>query len=66
MVAPASPGQVFDAALAAVTIHFGWLYPWVVAESIFHCGASAPSTPNAPNAPDAAMRYSFFHWGLHP
>lgn len=117
--APASLGQVFDTALAAVSTHFGWFYLWVVlslvvlalflavsrygdlklggeddepefsvgswfamlfaagmgiglvfwgvAEPVFHYGAPPPGiAPNTPEAANAAMRYSFFHWGLHP
>jgi len=119
VIAPASLGQVFDDALAAVSTHFGWFYLWVVlglvvmavflavsrygnlklggeddepefsvgawfamlfaagmgiglvfwgvAEPVFHYGAPPPGVaPNTPEAANAAMRYSFFHWGLHP
>lgn len=40
---------------------------WGVAEPISHYGAPPPGiTPNTPEAANAAIRYSFFHWGLHP
>ncbi|MCU0763678.1 MAG: BCCT family transporter [Hydrogenophaga sp.] len=40
---------------------------WGVAEPISHYGAPPPGiAPNTPEAATAAMRYSFFHWGLHP
>ncbi|WP_046112736.1 BCCT family transporter [Aquincola tertiaricarbonis] len=40
---------------------------WGVAEPISHYGAPPPGIPaNTPEAANAAMRYSFFHWGLHP
>ncbi|MBK1688119.1 BCCT family transporter [Rubrivivax gelatinosus] len=119
LVSPASLGLVFDRALATITVHFGWLYLWVVlglvvvcallafsrygdlklgaddeepefsrgtwfamlfaagmgiglvfwgvAEPISHFGAPPPGiTPGTPEAANAAMRYAFFHWGLHP
>jgi glycine betaine transporter len=40
---------------------------WGVAEPISHYGAPPPGiAPETPEAANAAMRYSFFHWGLHP
>ncbi|MCW5613021.1 MAG: BCCT family transporter [Rubrivivax sp.] len=119
LLAPASLATVFDAALAFITVNFGWLYLWVVlglvlvslvlafsrygdlklggeddepefslgawfamlfaagmgiglvfwgvAEPISHYGAPPPGiAANTPEAANAAMRYSFFHWGLHP
>jgi glycine betaine transporter len=40
---------------------------WGVAEPISHYGAPPPGiAPHTPEAAAAAMRYSFFHWGLHP
>lgn len=40
---------------------------WGVAEPISHYGAPPPGiVPQTPEAANAAMRYSFFHWGLHP
>lgn len=40
---------------------------WGVAEPISHYGNPPPGvTPRTPEAANVAMRYSFFHWGLHP
>lgn len=40
---------------------------WGVAEPISHYGAPPPGiAAGTPEAANAAMRYSFFHWGLHP
>lgn len=40
---------------------------WGAAEPISHFGEPPPGiTPRTPEAAHAAMRYSFFHWGLHP
>ncbi len=40
---------------------------WGVAEPISHYGAPPPGiAARTPEAANAAMRYSFFHWGLHP
>ncbi|WP_084360608.1 BCCT family transporter [Hydrogenophaga palleronii] len=40
---------------------------WGVAEPLSHYGAPPPGVPPlTPEAANAAMRYSFFHWGLHP
>jgi glycine betaine transporter len=40
---------------------------WGVAEPLSHYGAPPPGiAPGTPEAAHAAMRYSFFHWGLHP
>jgi glycine betaine transporter len=40
---------------------------WGVAEPISHYGDPPPGiAPNTPEAANAAMRYAFFHWGLHP
>jgi glycine betaine transporter len=40
---------------------------WGVAEPISHYGTPPPGIlPQTPEAANAAMRYSFFHWGLHP
>jgi glycine betaine transporter len=40
---------------------------WGVAEPISHFGTPPPGIiAGTPEAANAAMRYSFFHWGLHP
>ncbi|KQQ96914.1 BCCT family transporter [Massilia sp. Leaf139] len=40
---------------------------WGVAEPISHYTTAPPGVePNTPAAANAAMRYVFFHWGLHP
>ncbi|MEF7614985.1 BCCT family transporter [Aquincola sp. MAHUQ-54] len=40
---------------------------WGVAEPISHYTSPPPGiTAGTPEAANAAMRYSFFHWGLHP
>jgi len=40
---------------------------WGVAEPISHYGTPPPGiVAGTPEAANAAMRYSFFHWGLHP
>jgi len=40
---------------------------WGVAEPISHYASPPPGVPpGTPEAASAAMRYAFFHWGLHP
>lgn len=40
---------------------------WGVAEPISHYMTAPPGVqPGSPEAANAAMRYAFFHWGLHP
>lgn len=40
---------------------------WGVAEPLSHYADPPPGiAPRTPDAAHAAMRYSFFHWGLHP
>ncbi|UZG44127.1 BCCT family transporter [Caldimonas thermodepolymerans] len=40
---------------------------WGVAEPISHYTSPPPGVaPHTPEAANAAMRYTFFHWGLHP
>ena len=40
---------------------------WGVGEPLSHYGTPPPGiVPRSPEAANAAMRYSFFHWGLHP
>jgi len=40
---------------------------WGVAEPLSHYGTAPPGTlAHTPEAANAAMRYVFFHWGIHP
>lgn len=40
---------------------------WGVAEPMSHFATPPPGiAPGTPEAANAAMRYTFFHWGLHP
>jgi len=39
---------------------------WGAAEPISHYYNPPTSDPETPNAAREALRYSFFHWGLHP
>jgi glycine betaine transporter len=40
---------------------------WGVAEPLSHFALPPPGiAPQTPEAANAAMRYAFFHWGLHP
>jgi glycine betaine transporter len=40
---------------------------WGVAEPVSHYSSAPPGTiPKTPEAANAAMRYVFFHWGIHP
>ena len=40
---------------------------WGVAEPMSHYTIAPPGiAANTPEAANAAMRYSFFHWGVHP
>ena len=40
---------------------------WGVAEPVSHYVTAPPGvTPGTPEAANAAMRYVFFHWGVHP
>lgn len=40
---------------------------WGVAEPLSHYTTPPPGiAPGTPEAANAAMRYAFFHWGLHP
>lgn len=40
---------------------------WGVAEPLSHYNTPPPGiVPGTPEAANAAMRYAFFHWGLHP
>ncbi len=54
------------AMLFAAGMGIGLVY-WGVAEPLAHFGAPPPGiAPRTPEAANAAMRYAFFHWGLHP
>lgn len=60
-----STGSWF-AMLFAAGMGIGLVF-WGVAEPISHYGSPPPGIAAAtPEAANAAMRYSFFHWGLHP
>ena len=40
---------------------------WAVAEPVSHYVTAPPGVaPGTPEAANTAMRYAFFHWGLHP
>lgn len=40
---------------------------WAVAEPVSHFVSAPPGVvPGTPEAANTAMRYAFFHWGLHP
>lgn len=39
---------------------------WGVAEPLSHYASPPPGIVGTPEAANAAMRYAFFHWGLHP
>ncbi|OON59664.1 glycine/betaine ABC transporter permease [Massilia sp. KIM] len=52
--------------LFAAGMGIGLVY-WGVAEPISHFMHAPPGvTDRTPEAANAAMRYAFFHWGLHP
>ena len=54
------------AMLFAAGMGIGLVY-WGVAEPLLHYRSAPPGIVNGtPEAANAAMRYSFFHWGLHP
>ncbi|SDH50374.1 glycine betaine uptake BCCT transporter [Alteribacillus bidgolensis] len=39
---------------------------WGVAEPLYHYYAPSSQVPETVEAQEEALRYSFFHWGLHP
>ena len=54
------------AMLFAAGMGIGLVY-WGVAEPLSHFTVPPPGVlPRTPEAANAAMRYAFFHWGLHP
>jgi glycine betaine transporter len=60
-----SAGSWF-AMLFAAGMGIGLVF-WGVAEPISHYGTAPPGiAAGTPEAANAAMRYVFFHWGLHP
>jgi glycine betaine transporter len=63
---PEFSAAAWFAMLFAAGMGIGLVF-WGVAEPISHYGAPPPGIlANTPEAANAAMRYSFFHWGLHP
>ncbi|RRD55825.1 BCCT family transporter [Comamonadaceae bacterium OH2545_COT-014] len=63
---PEFSGPAWFAMLFAAGMGIGLVY-WGVAEPLSHYGAPPPGiAAKTPEAANAAMRYSFFHWGLHP
>jgi glycine betaine transporter len=64
--APAYSLGAWFAMLFAAGMGIGLVF-WGVGEPLSHFGNPPPGiTPRTPEAANAAMRYSFFHWGLHP
>lgn len=54
------------AMLFAASMGIGLVF-WGVAEPVSHYGTAPPGiAPHTPEAANAAMRYVFFHWGVHP
>ncbi len=54
------------AMLFAAGMGIGLVY-WGLAEPLLHYRSAPPGIADGtPEAANAAMRYSFFHWGLHP
>lgn len=53
--------MLFAAGISIGLVFWGWLNP-----SPITCAPPPGITANTPEAANAAMRYSFFHWGLHP
>lgn len=41
------------------------VYFWGVAEPLYHYTSPPFGSPNSPEAVEIAMRYAFFHWGIH-
>ncbi|MFV0681347.1 BCCT family transporter [Ottowia sp.] len=63
---PEFTNTAWFAMLFAAGMGIGLVY-WGVAEPLTHYGTPPPGiAANTPEAANAAMRYAFFHWGLHP
>lgn len=63
---PEFSGVAWFAMLFAAGMGIGLVF-WGVAEPVSHYLTAPPGIlPETPEAANAAMRYSFFHWGLHP
>ncbi|GJL74044.1 BCCT family transporter [Nitrosomonas sp.] len=57
--------QAWLAMLFAAGMGMGLVF-WGVAEPIHHYQTPPTADPRSPDAVAEAMRFSFFHWGLHP
>jgi glycine betaine transporter len=63
---PEFSGGAWLAMLFAAGMGIGLVF-WGVAEPLSHYQLPPPGVaPLSPEAANAAMRYAFFHWGLHP
>lgn len=63
---PAYSRGVWFSMLFAAGMGIGLVF-WGAAEPISHFGSPPPDvTAQTPEAAAVAMRYAFFHWGLHP
>src|SRR5690606_5951581 len=63
---PEFPAHAWFAMLFAAGMGIGLVF-WGAAEPLSHYVAPPPGiAPASAEAANAAMRYAFFHWGLHP
>ncbi len=63
---PEFSGTAWFAMLFAAGMGIGLVF-WGAAEPLLHYQKPPPGVePRSPEAANAAMRYAFFHWGLHP
>src|SRR5690606_28488757 len=63
---PEFSNPAWFAMLFAAGMGIGLVF-WGVAEPLSHFAEPPPGIEaRTPDAANAAMRYSFFHWGLHP